>query len=771
MTSRLQLMSLFRLAILIFGIADTGLAQDAEEPRQSLYFTTVAVNGISQPGIYAALETPDDFYLDIRALDSLGLVPPIITPRSYRTFSLLPLLAIPGLSYEFDTHRQHLDISCAASCFPHHQVGERWRHVPPDPTPLGMFLNYDLSLEIGDGSDFGGGLAELSVFSERGTGNATFVGRDLTGNASLTRLETTWTIDFPDKRLRLDLGDSVTRASGWGRPVRFAGIRFGTDFNLQPGFITFPTPTVSGTASLPSTADIFVNDVKRSSLPIDPGPFTIQHLPIITGAGNMRVVVRDLLGRETVLMQPFYANRDLLTPGLASYSASLGMLRKNYGTTSNDYEEPFIAGSFRKGLSQSFTAGMHLEGSTQQASLGPFIDWKLPFGGQLSTSTAVSFRGGNVGGLLQLDASWSSQTFGIFASHEMTTADFTRLGESKDFRPARSRSSANIGFEMQSKGSISVNYTRVDERDRDDFEVIGATYSVQLGKLGGLGVNFSRRVGAFRETSLFISFTTRLGARTAGNVTMEKTGRDWAGTTRINQNAPYEGGLGYRAEIRQDDTQSGRAGVTYDSPKAIASLDVSHWYGRDAARLGLKGGLVILKGDAYLSRPVRDSFALVSVGNFAGVDVMQDNRVVTKTNKSGHALVTGLRAYEENRLSIDPLDLPLSADIGKTSLRVVPKRRSGVSADFPVQAVTAALFHIVDEDGNDLPPGSRMHAADDGEDIPIGFRGMAYVSGLQKARRFFVHMPSGSCTIDIQAISASIGQTVSRPVVCKRIQR
>ncbi len=768
MTAGRQLLSLLSSAILIFGVAGSSLAQQVEDQPQSLYFVTIAINEIGEQGVYAALDTPEGFFLDAQAFAPLGLTPPNTPPRAYRTFSLLPLGAVPSLSYEFDGRRMHLDISCGAACFPHKDVGDRWQYAPADPTPFGFFVNYDLSLETGDGKDFAGGLAELSVFSEHGTGTMTFAGRDLTGDASLTRLDTTWTVDFPDKRRRLDLGDSVTMASGWGRPVRYAGVRFGTDFTLQPGFITFPTPAISGAASLPSTADIYVNDVRRSSLELEPGPFTIQHLPVITGAGNMRVVVRDLLGRETVLIQPFYTNRDLLIPGLTSYSASAGLLRKNYGTASNDYEEPFIAGSFRKGLSESFTAGIHAEGSTRRAAFGPVIDWRLPFGGVFSTSSAVSFHQGSVGGLVQFDASWSSQVFGVFVSHEMATADFTRLGESEEFRPARMRSSANMGFELQSKGAVSLNYTRIDERDRDDFEILGANYSVQLGRLGGLGINVSHRFGALKETAIFVSFTTRLGGRTSGNLTVERTGHDWAGTARINHNAPYEGGLGYRAEVRQDDGQNGRAGVTYDTPKGIASLDVSHWYGRDVARLGLKGGLVFVGGDTHMSRPVSDSFALVTVGDFNGVDVMQDNRVITQTNKAGHALITGLRAYEENRLSIDPLDLPLSADIGRTALKVVPKRRSGVVANFPVEQVTAALFHVIDEDGTDVPPGTMMHAADGGEDAPVGFNGLAYISGLQKARRFFVRLPAGTCTIEVDAIVGSAGQARQQTLLCKR---
>ena len=64
---------------------------------------------------------------------------------------------------------------------------------------------------------------------------------DLGNQASWKRLETTYTVDQPQKLTTLHLGDSVTRPGAWGRAVRFGGIQFGTNFNTQPGFIRFPS--------------------------------------------------------------------------------------------------------------------------------------------------------------------------------------------------------------------------------------------------------------------------------------------------------------------------------------------------------------------------------------------------------------------------------------------------------------------------------------------------------------------------------------------------
>ncbi len=133
MTAGRQLLSLLSSAILIFGVAGSSLAQQVEDQPQSLYFVTIAINEIGEQGVYAALDTPEGFFLDAQAFAPLGLTPPNTPPRAYRTFSLLPLGAVPSLSYEFDGRRMHLDISCGAACFPHKDVGDRWQYAPADP--------------------------------------------------------------------------------------------------------------------------------------------------------------------------------------------------------------------------------------------------------------------------------------------------------------------------------------------------------------------------------------------------------------------------------------------------------------------------------------------------------------------------------------------------------------------------------------------------------------------------------------------------------------
>ncbi len=53
-------------------------------------------------------------------------------------------------------------------------------------------------------------------------------------------------------------GDAYNETGLWGRAVDFGGIQWGTNFNTQPSFITFPLPSVSGQALVPSVVDLYV---------------------------------------------------------------------------------------------------------------------------------------------------------------------------------------------------------------------------------------------------------------------------------------------------------------------------------------------------------------------------------------------------------------------------------------------------------------------------------------------------------------------------------
>ena len=132
---------------------------------------------------------------------------------------------------------------------------------------------------------------------------------------------------------------------------------------MRPDLITFPVPLVSGSVAVPSTVDVLVNGTQVLSRQVQPGPFQVPQLPVITGAGTVSMTVTNALGRQVTTELPFYASPSLLAPGLQTYSAEVGLARRNWGVISNDYGSPAGAVTYRRGLLPMLTLEGHSEAS------------------------------------------------------------------------------------------------------------------------------------------------------------------------------------------------------------------------------------------------------------------------------------------------------------------------------------------------------------------------------------------------------------------------
>src|SRR5439155_132599 len=198
-----------------------------------------------------------------------------------------------------------------------------------------------------------GVLSEIGASGRWGVLTTSSIARNLTDDRTLgiprglVRLETTFTRDFPASNHTLRVGDTSTRAAMWGREVYFGGVRYGSNFALTPGYVSQPLPAVTGLSAAPSTVELYVNDVLRQVSNVPAGPFAIDSLPVLTGNGEARLVVRDLLGRETVIVQPFFTSSQLLSPGLDDWSAETGAVRRDLGSASDHYGPGFMSGTWR----------------------------------------------------------------------------------------------------------------------------------------------------------------------------------------------------------------------------------------------------------------------------------------------------------------------------------------------------------------------------------------------------------------------------------------
>ena len=285
----------------------------------------VTLNGeLVSPGALV-LRGPDD-ELALRVLDlrawRVRLDPDTFISVNGEQF--VPLAVLPGAAFEIDEAALALELVLPPDRFEATEIAGGRVSTLEARAGRGGFIDYDVLFLAGEGvRERLDALLEMGLFDQIGVLITNFRLGDLAdgeGEREVVRLETTLIRDLPDRRASFRAGDSITAGGALGRPVRFAGVQFSTNFATDPGFVSFPLPSIGGLSEQPGLAEVFLDNTRRIAEEIPAGPFEIDQLPVVTGAGEVQVRVTDLLGREQLIVQDYYVSPRLLRAGLSDFS-------------------------------------------------------------------------------------------------------------------------------------------------------------------------------------------------------------------------------------------------------------------------------------------------------------------------------------------------------------------------------------------------------------------------------------------------------------------
>jgi len=192
---------------------------------------------------------------------------PTTQPIHFNQLDFYSISAIGLKTAEFDADSQTLDIQFVADAFQSTRLQPEVSLTKDSyDAPSGLFLNYDLLLDQSPSGLRHSVFSELGSAAGSGVVTSSHAYLQLEGMDKHLRLDTTYTVDRPGERASWRLGDTISRpGSLLGRPVRFGGLQYSTNFLTQPGLIVTPMTTLGGQAALPSTVDLYVNNVLQSS--------------------------------------------------------------------------------------------------------------------------------------------------------------------------------------------------------------------------------------------------------------------------------------------------------------------------------------------------------------------------------------------------------------------------------------------------------------------------------------------------------------------------
>lgn len=751
-------------------------------------------------------------YATVKELKALGL-----RVDSYDMKTSMPdelaLAVLPGVTYRLDEHTQTVYLTVGRAALEPTllvpQSADGAASLPVE-SGLGAAANYTLVGTLQDGRRLAEGLLDARVFSPVGVVSSSLLGTQGSYYSAVPvlRLDTTYVYSDPGTLRRYRLGDVISGSLDWSRPVRLGGVQITSDFSIRPDLVTFPVPTLSGEVAVPSSVEVLVNGVQYLSRDVPPGPFEIRQLPIVTGSGDISVVVRNAIGQETTETLPVYASGLLLTPGLSAFSAELGAIRLNYGLRSNDYRAPAGSFTYRYGLLQWLTLQTHGEASgpgnspyglrTRAAGMaggGPaFTVRRL---GVISLQAAGSRLGGRSGSLASLSYERVTPLLSLSGSIQLASGGFGDIASASGDPVPRRQMRASIGLPLGGLGSLGIAYVGLrrqapsiqrtsvyDGQSRDAQYRFDLSPLVPAAKVALVSASYSRQIlgqRAYFYATGFHDFSSGSGSGFMAGITIPLGRRSFIGgnvgggsdvTLQASQAAGTVGDVGWQVQEAAGGTARQSASTSYRSPWGLMQAGLDRVGGQTAWRGSVQGAVAFADGGLFASNTISDSFAVVDTGSFRNIGVLQENRPIGHTNASGLLFVPDLRSFGANRLAIDPDDVPVDADIGQTTRMVRPQDRSGVVVRFTVRPSHGALVRLVDDAGAPVAVGSTARLAGQAEAAEgvVGYDGEAFVTGLEAHDRLMVMQASGRRCVAAFDYRPNAGKLPEiGPVTCREV--
>jgi outer membrane usher protein len=708
-------------------------------------------------------------------------------PIEFKGQLFWPLSAVPGFNANINFANQSVELLFSPKSFAETRLlGVDSKRPSISPVLPSLFFNYDVNysksyLRAAPSPEDLSALTEVGVSTGLGVLTSSASGRNLTrdntlgANSEWLRLETTFTKNLPQSNHTLRLGDSNTRAGMLGRNVYFGGIQFGTNFALTPGYVTQPLPALTGLSAAPSTVELYINDVLRQVSNVPTGPFAIDNFPILTGSGDARIVVRDLLGRETVIQQSFFTSSQLLAPGLNDWSVEAGSVRRDLGNANANYGPEFVSGIWRRGVKDSLT----LEGRGAATSKLGLIQLgavsALPFqllGKAALTGSHENRLGKGTQWLLGVER--QGLRFGANIEVQGASNRFRELGQELDTAPIKLQLAGNISYASDSWGTLGFGFASLEQYDSPKVVSYSSNYSVRVGESSSLSLNASEaRAGDTVNRSVGLSLVIPLDNNRVASAYANTSGNQNDLYATLAQNPDQDQHLGWRLLAGQQQNHSREeAGAYYFGRYGTLTGDVSTTPNQTALRLGANGGVVATDGQVFVTQRLTDSFALAEVKDYRDVGVGIGNNMQTKTDKKGVAMIPHLAAYQSNSIRLDPQDLPVSADIESIEQDVVPAWRSAVKVSFPVRSGRGALLKIQLDDGEPAPAGAIVQIEGDKQEFYVARRGEAFVTGLQPNSKVILNWNEQQCKVEV-TLPPEKADEVTRlgPLLCKGIKR
>lgn len=687
------------LAVLLSAFAAD--AQSLPDGEGTPAVLPVTLNTVAR-GDFTVIVRESDILMSAEDLAAFGInLPREVVETSSRGGGWLSLSALaPLIRHRFDESSFSVELTADPELFSEQRLDARAGGPPATieyASNPSMFLNYAM----------GGRIDELGLFTEAGWSrgpNSLRTTLSYTPQGDLRRGSTQFVHDDRNRLRRWIVGDSTLGTARLGGRPNLAGISVVRSFDLDPYFVRYPRMGLDAIAETPSTVEVYVNGnlVRRDT--VDPGRFRLDDLPVPTGSGDVRVVVRDAFGRATEASRSYYLGTEVLRKGLVEYEAGAGVLRDLTSMELFDYTGPAAYGELRYGLTDRTTVGGRLEAGDELLSGDLSADLRTRLGEFGATLAASTSEFGSGTGFV---ASW--RYLGRRVSGGVST-----LSASDDYATLSTGPGRLAQITRDTTGFVSVPWrigTTAFQVSHQESTIAGerwryaVTGNFPVGTAGYLfatGAHVREANVGHQEYTAGLSWlfgSTNVGVQARSTPSGDLVGLD------VQKPLSTGTGYGYRINLSEGERETGAAALQYQTTFGRYEVLFDPLHLSDDPSISVSGGVVGIGGRVLPTRAVSQSYALVRVPGVEGVRVYRSNQEIGRTDRRGDLLVSEMLPYYGNSLSINDEDVPLDYLVADVDLLIAPSYRAGALVEFPVtrnQSVTGRL--VLDENGARTPP-------------------------------------------------------------------
>ncbi|WP_445536161.1 fimbria/pilus outer membrane usher protein [Acinetobacter sp. G18] len=603
------------------------------------------------------------------------------------------------------------------------------------------------------------------------------------------RLESKWQYVAPEKVRIYTLGDFISNSSDWGSSVRLAGLQWSSAYTQRGDIVTSALPQFSGSAALPSTLDLYVNQQKIYSGLVPSGPFDIKQLPFISG-NEVTLVTTDATGRQTITKKPYYFSSKILAKGINEFSVDVGVPRYNYGLYSNDYDDAtFASGAIRYGYSNSLTLSGGAEASTDGLSnLGTGFA-KNVFGvGVINADIAASqYKDENgysallgLEGRISKNISFNTSYRKVFDNY----FDLARVSQIRYLKENQITSEpqnylsysaladeiirAGINYNFYAGYSVYVGYNQIKYSD-NSYKLLSANLSGSLNKNWGFYSSAYKDYENHKDYGVYFALrytpSTRVNAISSVS---NDSGRLTYRQEVFVLSEPQVGSFGWGGYVERDQDAHNNNASIYGSYRARAAY-LTGRYNRigdnDQVALSATGSLVAAAGRVFASNEIGDGYAVVTNAGPQS-QIINGGINLGTTDKSGRFLIPSLMPYRENHIYLDPSYLPLNWNVKSTDQKAMVGYRQGTLVDFGAHQVVSGLVRLVDKNNSPLLPGYSVRINGQ-QDAIVGYDGEVFVPNLLQQNKLEVDLlDHGSCQVNFTYNSNQYSTKKLGPYIC-----